>query len=350
MKRNQTGIIIAAIGLLTAGGCFSSVGAAEEKIPAFYEGQTENVQFRCDIVVPENFDAEQLPKRTVKQILTSDFEACLDIFGEGRKIAGETIYPADEYGPEWRYYTFEDAAAMAAGTTTIFSSENSGHYTQAFLHLSEKSKTDTGAELRFLSAQDSIGKVKELMAQIGLSAETDLKSYGLKAEEAQQWEEHLSHDGEYQEELYKQDWSEQDDAYLIYGYQTVQGIPVFHEKMFLGGRMKYLIPDNAAVQAIYTANGIENIHSSYLYQFEESDENVELQPFGRIADAVAERLSGTLTSEQYEVETAVLMELVKHNQEQAYEVYPIWYTEARSESGTTVVLIDASTAKGVFIA
>ena len=177
-----------------------------------------------------------------------------------------------------------------------------------------------------------------------------LNGYGLKAQEAQQWEEHMDPDGGYQEELYKQEWTSEDDAYLLYGFQTVQSLPIYHELMFLGGSMKYVTADNAVLQAIYTKNGLERLQVNYLYQFLLSEETVELQPFDRIARTVSEKLNGTLVEEQYQVEEARLMEMVKHGQDQSYEVLPVWYVEAVSSSGVTAVLVDASTAEEVFIA
>lgn len=114
--------------------------------------------------------------------------------------------------------------------------------------------------------------------------------------------------------------------------------------------MKYVTADNAVLQAIYTKNGLERLQVNYLYQFLLSEETVELQPFDRIARTVSEKLNGTLVEEQYQVEEARLMEMVKHGQDQSYEVLPVWYVEAVSSSGVTAVLVDASTAEEVFIA
>lgn len=114
--------------------------------------------------------------------------------------------------------------------------------------------------------------------------------------------------------------------------------------------MKYVTADNAVLQAIYTKNGLERLQVNYLYQFQILDEYIELQPFDRIAQTVSQKLNGTLVEEQYEVEEARLMEMVKHSQDQSYEVLPVWYVEAVSASGVTAVLIDATTAEEVFIA
>ena len=46
---------------------------------------------------------------------------------------------------------------------------------------------------------------------------------------------------------------------------------------------------------------------------------------------------------------ATLMEMVRHSQNQNYEALPIWYVEAESELGTTVVLVNAETAEEIFV-
>lgn len=319
-------------------------------IPDYYEGEDGKVIFQCTLRLPEDFDEQNFRKVGVTGVHCSDYNACLENLAEGRTVLNEEIYPAEGDIPEWHYYSFDDNSVMGTGDTTFFATENSYHYATVFSHLSNTEIGEEGEKLAFSSIEECEENTVNLLERIGLEADMVLYGYGLKAQTAQQWEEHMNQDGGYQEEQYKQEWTSEDDAFLVYGFQTVQSLPVYHELMFLGGNMKYVTADNAVLQAIYTKNGLERLQVNYLYQFQILDEYIELQPFDRIAQTVSQKLNGTLVEEQYEVEEARLMEMVKHSQDQSYEVLPVWYVEAVSASGVTAVLIDATTAEEVFIA
>lgn len=324
--------------------------ASTQMIPDYYDGSDGNVSFQCTLRLPENFDEQDFRKVAVTGVHCSDYNACLENLAEGRNVLNEEIYPAEGDIPEWHYYNFEDNSAMGTGDTTFFVTRNSEHYSTVFSRLSNTEMGEEGEQLAFSSIEECEENTVNLLKEIGLETDMVLYGYGLKAQEAQQWEEHMNQDGGYQEEQYKTEWTSEDDAYLIYGFQTVQSLPVYHELMFLGGSMKYVNADNAVLQAIYTESGLEQLQVNYLYQFQLLDEKVELQSFDRIAQTVSEKLNGTLLEEQYDVKEARLMEMVRHSQDQSYEVLPIWYVEAISTSGVTVVLVDASTAEEVFIA
>ncbi|MDO5345490.1 MAG: hypothetical protein Q4E91_07065 [Lachnospiraceae bacterium] len=324
--------------------------ASARNIPDYYEAEDGNVSFQCVLRLPERFDKQNFRKAAVTGVYCSDYNACLEKLAEGRAVLNEEIYPAEGDIPEWHYYSFEDHSVMGTGDTTFFATENSYHYATVFSHLSNIELGEGGEAVSFSGMGECEKNAVNLLEQIGLETDMALYGYGLKAQEAQQWEEHMDPDGGYQEDQYKQEWTSEDDAYLIYGFQTVQSLPVYHELMFLGGSMKYVTADNAVLQAVYTKNGLEQLQVNYLYQFQLLDEAIELQPFEEIARIVSEKLNGTLVEEQYKVEEARLMEMVRHSQNQSYEVLPVWYVEAVSASGVTAVLVDASTAQEVFVA
>lgn len=78
-------------------------------------------------------------------------------------------------------------------------------------------------------------------------------------------EEESIQDSYLKEEQRKESWSQEDDAYFIYAYQQNEGIPVFHEQMSIAKSMAFDTPDNAPLQAIYSARGIPSSRSSVLF-------------------------------------------------------------------------------------
>lgn len=350
-KNKTTGLFyaLAAVFLLS----FSVPVQAEEtsvKFPDYFERESGNVSYGCEVILPEGFDAEGLYRGKVEGVYCSDYQSALDLLANGRTVLEETVYPAEGDIPEWRYYTFEDGAVLLTGDTTSFSAADSLYYEGAFRRLSDGApEQEPDAGFDFLPASECRNNLADLLHNLGLGSEVSLTSYALDYVQASEWEEHLGQDGSDAQEQYKQEWSEQDNAYLIYGYQIFQNLPVYHELMFLGGNMKYFNADNALIQAVYTREGILRLQANYLYMLVPTEEKITLAPFEKIADTVDVRLNGVIGDTQFEVTTAVLMQMVRHNQNQTYDVFPIWYVEAESQTGTTSVLVNAETAEEIFV-
>lgn len=74
----------------------------------------------------------------------------------------------------------------------------------------------------------------------------------------------------------------EDEAYFIYAYQENTGIPVFHELMSVAKQMSDHSPDNAPVQAIYSARGLESLTIDYIYNFKNEQNTVALKPLMRL--------------------------------------------------------------------
>lgn len=323
--------------------------SVSEKFPEHYERDDGQVKFSCALNLPEDFNEANIQKAVVDGLQCSDYEKMLAYLSGGRTIIDEYVYPAEDNIPEWSYCIFDDYTSMGAGGTSFYSTPNSEHYSGAFFKLSEMQKETETGQLEFMDAESCKAQLVEFMKNIGIEWNGMLSGYALGYEEASQWEEHLSQDGGLDEERYKQDWSSKDDAYLFYGYQQFQGLPVYHELMGIGGSMKYVNADNAAVQAIITADGIQRLDIHYLYRLSGTGEPADLKSFEEIADTVAFKLNQSLSGEQYQVSEASLMEMVRHSQDQNYEAFPIWYVEAASETGTTVVLVNAETAEEIYV-
>ena len=123
----------------------------------------------------------------------------------------------------------------------------------------------------------------------------------------------------------------EDEAYFIYAYQENTGIPVFHELMSVAKQMSDDSPDNAPVQAIYSARGLESLTIDYIYNFKNEQNTVALKPFVN-----------------YEVTRAKLYEHVYTGEDQKYAEEPIWYFEVMENgSNKTVMLVNAETGKEI---
>lgn len=140
----------------------------------------------------------------------------------------------------------------------------------------------------------------------------------------------------------------EDEAYFIYAYQENTGIPVFHELMSVAKQMSDDSPDNAPVQAIYSARGLESLTIDYIYNFKNEQNTVALKPFDEIASVVEEKYDNILNDVNYEVTRAKLYEHVYTGEDQKYAEEPIWYFEVMENgSNKTVMLVNAETGKEI---
>ena len=138
-----------------------------------------------------------------------------------------------------------------------------------------------------------------------------------------------------------------DEAYFIYAYQENTGIPVFHELMSVAKQMSDDSPDNAPVQAIYSARGLEKISINYIYDFKNEQNTVTLKPFEEIASVVEEKYENLLNDSKYEITRAKLYERIYTGEDQKYAEEPVWYFEVNDGSRKTVMLVNAETGKEI---
>ena len=107
-------------------------------------------------------------------------------------------------------------------------------------------------------------------------------------------------------------------------------------------------PDNAPVQAIYSARGLESLTIDYIYNFKNEQNTVALKPFDEIASVVEEKYDNILNDVNYEVTRAKLYERVYTGEDQKYAEEPIWYFEVMENgSNKTVMLVNAETGKEI---
>ena len=138
-----------------------------------------------------------------------------------------------------------------------------------------------------------------------------------------------------------------DEAYFIYAYQENTGIPVFHELMSVAKQMADDSPDNAPVQAIYSARGLEELSINYIYDFKNEQNTVALKPFEEIASVVEAKYENLLNDSKYEITRAKLYERVHTGEDQKYAEEPIWYFEIVENNNKTVMLVNAETGKEI---
>ena len=209
----------------------ASMENAEYDFPEKYEKTSDSgkVKFNCQLEIPENMKQE-IHVASVEGLYCCDKEKAWAMFGEGKEVIEKPEIPADEGRVPYDYY-------MNIG---VQDSNN-----QAVL---EEDKVS------FKSGEECITEIKNTMEELGYHPEDFVFGfYPLNFQTMKTLEEEYIQENYLEEDQQKENWSQEDDAYFIYAYQQNEGIPIFHELMSIAGIMAYDTPDNAPVQAVYSA-------------------------------------------------------------------------------------------------
>lgn len=324
--------------------------AQEIDFPDIYEKEAGKVKFSCSIEVPDHFDTSNFYEMKVESTDFFDVQVLLDgVFKEKEKREDSSYDEPNSY--LWNTYT-DDSTLYANENTVICQLVNSFYYSNNYDKLDQYGIENFQEEFLFSSVEKSEEQVISIIEQLGFQDELYMKYAAIPYTTAQQWEEHLNVDGEREESLYKQSWSETDNAYIFYGYQQVQKLPVCSELMLLGGELSRMNVLNAPVHAIVTEEGIISLELYDLYQISVGERRIQFCSFDEIAESVERKLNDMLDETTYHITLARLCLVVRHGTNQLYEVVPAWYLEGseycgEDVSGDFIMFVNAETCKEI---
>lgn len=326
---------------------------ADNAIPSHYNYESEKLKCDCEIIVPENFDENNFFAVQSVQQEYGDETAQKSIYMEGKEIAFAQESPAQGDLRAGSYYTFTDNGGLNMGV--LFSYYTS--FYKYYPHDPLASEVLGQNSVSFMSEEECLSAVKERLQEIGFSGEEFIyEVYPMNHLDLETAEEEQISQGYIMEEEKKESWGEEDDAYFISAYQQEQSLPIFHEQMTIARSLALDKPANAPVQIIYSARGLEWLYVSPVYSIERSQEKVKFQEFEDIAEAVKLKFERILNDATYEITKIKLFEMVRNNEQQEYEAFPVWYFEITEHpadenipSKESVTLINALTGEEIYI-
>lgn len=329
-----------------------SMEHAESDFPETYEKTSDSgkVTFHCQLELPQNRKRE-IPVLAVDGLYCCDREKAWAMFGEGKEVVEKPEISVDEGKAPYDYYLFADNESLGINEGINYQSSNSQYYLNIGVQDPDHQGRFEEEEVSFKSGEECIADIKNTMEELGYHSEDFLFGfYPLNFQVMKKLEEEYIQGNYLKEEQRKENWDQEDDAYFIYAYQQKEGIPIFHELMSIAESMAYDTPDNAPLQAIYSARGIEYLNINSVYSFQNEEGQISLMPFEEIAAVLEEKFENLLDDASYEVTRAKLYERVFLNEAQKYETEPVWYFEVmENDVGKSVVLINAETGKEVFL-
>ena len=150
-------------------------------------------------------------------------------------------------------------------------------------------------------------------------------------------------------------WTESDDAWFVYGFQTVNDIPVMTELMHEldGGRFEY---SYAVLQMVFTRKGPAFLYISPFYQITSDTKFYDLTSFEKCRQTIADAYNRLLTDGKYKVTNIVFCYMIQKTKDnKGLEAIPVWNFMIDEQSEDTGGMmkkvgrsVNAETGKEVF--
>ena len=308
------------------------------------ESKSGKVKFNCTLELPESLNGRTIQKTSVEGVHNYNRDKAYSLFAGGKEISEKHQYGDDNNGFDG--YRFSDGTSLEVGSTFHWSSATSSFYSYLGVQQSDYIDLFSGGAVS-LDKDNCISEVKNDINELGYDAENfSFQAFPLSVDGMRKLRNEELNDGLLEEGQTNEPTSD-DEAYFIYAYQENTGIPVFHELMSVAEQLSDDSPDNAPVQAIYSARGLEELSIDYIYDFKNEQNTVTLKPFEEIASVVEEKYENILNDAKYEITRAKLYERVYTDENQKYAEEPIWYFEVNDGSIKTVMLVNAETGKEI---
>lgn len=289
----------------------------KDTFPDTYNAESESgkVKFNCTLELPENMNTRTIQKTTIEGVHSYDKDKAYSLLAEGKEISNKEQYDGDN--GEIISYTFSDGASLYLDYNITWTSATSSLY--AYLGVQQSDYIDLfSSDSVSLDKDKYISEMKKDMNELGYDTENlSFQAIPLSVDAMKKLRDQELNNG------------------LLEKGKTNE--PTSEDS-----------PDNAPVQAIYSARGLESLTIDYIYNFKNEQNTVTLKPFDEIASVVEEKYDNILNDVNYEVTRAKLYERVYTGEDQKYAEEPIWYFEVMENgSNKTVMLVNAETGKEI---
>lgn len=352
MKRLQV-CVLAVLSILIMGGCKTTTEDEVKQDSCFPETiymEADRVTVDCELEIDDGSRNQQKQLPGVDGEIYPDAENAYQTYVAGKEVKEEYHDEGSAGLPDRDSYIFLEGGIMSVGPVFSFGTANSKYYSRAGTTKKENVNEYAEHPVSFMSGEEAVEQVKKALKDLGYSEEEFYFSYySLNWETMKNVESRYADEGLIEADNIKDEWSEKDDAYLVYAFQKASDLPVYHRMMSITHELAFDTVDSAPVQAIYSTRGLEWINISNIYDFEGENE-VQLQNIDSIIQVVTDKYNALLNDSTYLVNRSKLYVRVYLDENQDYKTSLIWYFEVQDDSGKKeVMLVDAVSGKEIYL-
>lgn len=320
----------------------------EPYFPAAYRDETEKVMINCSLEVPEGFDPYHFHLPKVTGIQYYNTEKAYAKFVEGKEIAEQHDSASSTEGvPGMTYYVMPNDDIVGIGSYLNYALSESSVYRTV---VRSNERFAPKEDFSFGSGDGCTEEVIDLLREIEYPVdEFYFDWFSTSGSEYEILEQRALEDGMIENQ--KADgWTEENNAYEIYGWQMYEGLSVFPQIMTSLMSRAIVNYQRAPVAALYNKNGMLTLMANEPYLFEHSEDIALFKPFPEIADVLIAKYDNLLNELTYSVTRAKLAVRVFYDESQMYQAEPVWYFEVYdNHSNLEIALFNAVTAEEIYL-
>lgn len=315
------------------------------EIPERYDKEAENVSFKTDINVSENVRENGLQKlsATVQKPDPAKVFDCL---------MGDTEIREKNEEDNNYWYEGVNNEILTINHTSIGFSTNFYVYVSNAFRLQQgysdynADKYELDKDLEFASRQEAFENIRQALETMGIDIEEQYKCYVLEHSMLQSEEYAMDINGNVDQTVYKDSWTQDDDSYYFVINQKYDDTPAYH---VFYDNFPLAADENAPVQVLYNKDGIQFLQLEKVFAFTEQESNYDLKPFEEIAEVIETKYGMLLGGSTYSVNQATLYYMENKVNDEQYEVIPVWIfnTEDKETGKTLQDIVNAETGKEI---
>lgn len=318
--------------------------AGTYEVPDEYKKEVSDISFNIDKVeVPDDVDLSNI-KEYIATKQKPDVKSIIERYSQGRDVTEKDETDDDSYC----YMGFSDGSelwVMDDGYMTWMTKEG-GKPANSFDNTNMDKYAQTGS-FDFMDESNAVKAVSDELKACGYNLDVYEYKYFLLDHDTMAKEEKTDDNKagtKANETADVSEWTKEDDCYWFYINQKLQGIPVyFGDENF---------PDDTDttsmhVSGIVSANGIEALEVSDLYDFQSGDKTISFTDFDSCAQTVANKYGEILSDTKYIVDRAKLYFVPQLKSDDNYDLVPAWLFEIKTDSGNEFMIVDAESGKEI---
>ena len=154
------------------------------------------------------------------------------------------------------------------------------------------------------------------------------ESYCMHAEDLKEQTQILQKDGSLSEEDAKEEWSEEEEGYLFYFSQTLQGIEIFRYENIRDYPGMY-----GDMQVYVMKDGLGELQIPVLYSCKLEKKKLSLVSFDKIAEVLEKNYGSVITEEPITVRKCQLVMYPLQKKNGVYDMVPVWICQIGKYQG-----------------
>lgn len=303
------------------------------EFPEYYEKTYDKLNFKTEILVPEEADVNRL-ERLVGKRAEYDMDLAYDVFFKNTEV--REIHEGNVLGDNGKMLKYKDyigtnkETLYLNGESLTFSLPFSNYIFRCVYPESGRSqynldKYELNGELEFMSADDVYEQILSVLNRIGFEEDMDFipAIYAMDYKILEQEECAFDMDGNEDTSKYKDSWNEQDSCYYCFVRQKIEGLPLYY---VYGNVMKNVEVCYTGIEMIYSEGGIQRLDLDKLFEIDNSKEKkpVSLLTLDELTEKVEKQYEMIISDNIFEVNKMKLYMMAQKNTENSYDVFPVW--------------------------